>query len=185
MPIQESFIQLAKKPASGPRNSTGGEWETMQKQVGVLKLISAYRVLGSRQANLDPLKRMDQETLQELDPVKHGLTDADMAVQFNVGSLVAPQKLPLSDILSRLKQTYCGNIGLEFMHITKSDESTGYRSALKAICPPRATMPPRKCASSSRSPRPRPWNAICIPNTLARSASRWKVANPPSLRWII
>ncbi|MBA4708852.1 2-oxoglutarate dehydrogenase E1 component [Aquitalea sp. FJL05] len=122
MPIQESFIQLAKKPASGPRNSSGGEWETMQKQVGVLKLISAYRVLGSRQANLDPLKRMDQETLRELDPVKHGLTDADMAVQFNVGSLVAPQKLPLSDILSRLKQTYCGNIGLEFMHITKSDE---------------------------------------------------------------
>ncbi|WP_089085066.1 2-oxoglutarate dehydrogenase E1 component [Aquitalea magnusonii] len=122
MPIQESFIQLAKKPASGPRNSTGGEWETMQKQVGVLKLISAYRVLGSRQANLDPLKRMDQATLQELDPHKHGLTDADMAVQFNVGSLVAPQKLPLSDILSRLKQTYCGNIGLEFMHITKSDE---------------------------------------------------------------
>ncbi|KJV32750.1 2-oxoglutarate dehydrogenase [Aquitalea magnusonii] len=122
MPIQESFIQLAKKPASGPRNTTGGEWETMQKQVGVLKLISAYRVLGSRQANLDPLKRMDQATLQELDPHKHGLTDADMAVQFNVGSLVAPQKLPLSDILSRLKQTYCGNIGLEFMHITKSDE---------------------------------------------------------------
>jgi 2-oxoglutarate dehydrogenase E1 component len=51
MPIQESFIQLAKKPASGPRNTTGGEWETMQKQVGVLKLISAYRVLGSRQAS--------------------------------------------------------------------------------------------------------------------------------------
>jgi 2-oxoglutarate dehydrogenase E1 component len=46
---------------------------------------------------------MDQTT-QELDPHKHGLTDADMAVQFNVGSLVAPQKLPLSDILSRLRR---------------------------------------------------------------------------------
>ncbi|UJB32028.1 2-oxoglutarate dehydrogenase E1 component [Chromobacterium sp. Beijing] len=122
MPIQESFIQLAKKPAAGQRASSGAEWDTMQKQVGVLKLISAYRVLGSRQANLDPLKRMDQELVRELDPATHGLTGADMAVQFNAGSLVGPQKMPLSDILARLKQTYCGNIGVEYMHITKSDE---------------------------------------------------------------
>lgn len=122
MPIQESFIQLAKKPAAGQRAGSGAEWDTMQKQVGVLKLISAYRVLGSRQANLDPLKRMDQELVRELDPATHGLTGADMAVQFNAGSLVGPQKMPLSDILARLKQTYCGNIGVEYMHITKSDE---------------------------------------------------------------
>ena len=88
----------------------------------MLKLISAYRVLGDRQANLDPLKRMDQELVRELDPATHGLTGADMAVQFNAGSLVGPQKMPLSDILARLKQTYCGNIGVEYMHITKSDE---------------------------------------------------------------
>ncbi|OWY39196.1 2-oxoglutarate dehydrogenase E1 component [Xenophilus sp. AP218F] len=121
-PIQESFIQLAKKPAVGQRSSAVGDWESMQKQVGVLKLISAYRVLGSRQANLDPLRRMDQQTIRELDLATHGLTDADMAVQFNVGSLVGPQKLPLSDILARLKQTYCGNIGVEYMHITTSAE---------------------------------------------------------------
>ncbi|KZE31796.1 2-oxoglutarate dehydrogenase E1 component [Crenobacter luteus] len=121
-PIQESFIQLAKKGVPGQRASAATEWEAMQKQVAVLKLISAYRVLGSRHANLDPLKRMDQETLAELDPATHGLTDADMAVQFNVGSLVGPQKLPLSEIIARLKQTYCGNLGLEYMHILDSEE---------------------------------------------------------------
>ncbi|WP_434630002.1 2-oxoglutarate dehydrogenase E1 component [Chromobacterium sp. CV08] len=121
-PIQESFIQLAKKPVIGQRGAAATDWEAMQKQVGVLKLISAYRVLGSRQANLDPLKRMDQAIVRELDPATHGLNDADMAVQFNVGSLAGPQKLPLSDIIARLKQTYCGNIGVEFMHITQSDE---------------------------------------------------------------
>ncbi|AXE30711.1 2-oxoglutarate dehydrogenase E1 component [Chromobacterium phragmitis] len=121
-PIQESFIQLAKKPVIGQRSAAATDWEAMQKQVGVLKLISAYRVLGARQANLDPLKRMDQAIVRELDPATHGLTDADMAVQFNAGSLVGAQKLPLSDILSRLKQTYCGNIGVEYMHITQSDE---------------------------------------------------------------
>ncbi|MDC7710206.1 2-oxoglutarate dehydrogenase E1 component [Vogesella indigofera] len=121
-PIQESFIQLAKRPPAASRSSAAADWESMQKQVAVLKLISAYRVLGSRQANLDPLKRMDQATLRELDHATHGLTDADMAVHFNVGSLVAPQKLPLSEIIARLKQTYCGNIGVEYMHITNSEE---------------------------------------------------------------
>ncbi|MEN2428003.1 2-oxoglutarate dehydrogenase E1 component [Chromobacterium vaccinii] len=122
LPIQESFIQLAKKPVIGQRGAAATDWEAMQKQVGVLKLISAYRVLGARQANLDPLRRMDQAIVRELDPATHGLNDADMAVQFNVGSLAGPQKLPLSDIIARLKQTYCGNIGVEFMHITQSDE---------------------------------------------------------------
>ncbi len=121
-PIQESFVQLAKKPLAGQRVSPVAEWESMQKQVGVLKLIAAFRGLGSRQANLDPLRRMDQTTLAELDPASHGLTDADMAVQFNVGSLVGPQKLPLSEILGRLKQTYCGNIGVEYMHVSNSGE---------------------------------------------------------------
>ncbi|AOZ51774.1 2-oxoglutarate dehydrogenase E1 component [Chromobacterium vaccinii] len=122
LPIQESFIQLAKKPVIGQRGAAATDWAAMQKQVGVLKLISAYRVLGARQANLDPLRRMDQAIVRELDPATHGLNDADMAVQFNVGSLAGPQKLPLSDIIARLKQTYCGNIGVEFMHITQSDE---------------------------------------------------------------
>ena len=115
LPIQESFIQLAKRPHSTQGKSAVAEWESMQKQVGVLKLITAYRVLGARQANLDPLKRMDQAQVPELDLNQHGLSDADMAVQFNVGSLVGPQRLPLSEILARLKQTYCGNIGLEYM----------------------------------------------------------------------
>ena len=121
-PIQESFIQLAKRQHVEAGKSTVAEWESMQKQVGVLKLISAYRVLGARQANMDPLRRMDQQHVPELDPATHGLTDADMAVHFNVGSLVGPQRLPLSEILARLRQTYCGNIGLEYMHLTDSEQ---------------------------------------------------------------
>lgn len=121
-PIQESFVQLAKKPIAVRRSGTLADWESMQKQVGVLKLISAYRVLGARQANLDPLKRMDQQPVVELDHHKQGLTDADMAVQFNTGSLIGPKKLPLSEIISRLQQTYCGSIGLEYMHITNSEQ---------------------------------------------------------------
>jgi 2-oxoglutarate dehydrogenase E1 component len=122
LPIQESFVQLAKRSHGAPGKSTVAEWESMQKQVGVLKLISAYRVLGARQAKLDPLLRMDQSHTPELDLAQQGLSDADMAVQFNVGSLVGPARMPLSEIVARLKQTYCGNIGLEYMHLNTSAE---------------------------------------------------------------
>jgi 2-oxoglutarate dehydrogenase E1 component len=132
LPIQESFIQLAKKPGAGQRVSAASQWESMEKQVAVLNLIFAYRVLGSRHANLDPLKRMDTQMLLELDPESHGLTDADMAVPFNTGNLVGPEKLPLSEILARLKQTYCGNIGLEYMHIIDSNEKIWIQERFEA-----------------------------------------------------
>lgn len=132
LPIQESFIQLAKQKGSGLRESPATRWESMEKQVAVLNLIQAYRVLGSRHANLDPLKRMDQQGMPELDPAWHGLTDADMAVPFNTGNLVGPEKLALSEILARLKQTYCGNIGLEYMHIVETSEKNWIRERFEA-----------------------------------------------------
>ena len=121
-PIQESFIQLAKTPRVFVNKPSEATWEAMQKQVAVLKLISAYRVLGSRWATLDPLKRMDTQPVPELDPAYHGLTDTDMAQVFNTGSFVGLASGALSEILGTLKQTYCGNIGLEYMHIIDSKQ---------------------------------------------------------------
>ncbi|MDO4693867.1 MAG: 2-oxoglutarate dehydrogenase E1 component [Eikenella sp.] len=121
-PIQESFANLSKqKPSAAAKG--GVDFNLMQKQVSVLRLMSAYRVLGSRAAKLDPLQRKGREYLSELDPKTHGLNDADMAVQFSVGSnFSASEKLPLSEIISKLQQTYCGTVAVEYMHITRSEE---------------------------------------------------------------
>ena len=57
-PIQESFINLAKQKSQGGTAAKGEvDFNMMQKQVSVLRLMSAYRILGSRNANLDPLQR--------------------------------------------------------------------------------------------------------------------------------
>lgn len=119
-PIQESFINLAKRPPV----AAGVDPALLQKQVSVLRLISAYRIQGSGAADLDPLKRVSQSNVDALDPKYHGLSDADMAVQFNIGQgdFCGSDKLPLSDIISKLKQTYCGNIGVEYMHISDANE---------------------------------------------------------------
>ncbi|WP_269532426.1 2-oxoglutarate dehydrogenase E1 component [Chitinimonas sp. BJYL2] len=117
--IEESFAQMAKQPRVGGM-SAAAQSEANKKQVAVLRLISAYRIIGARHASLDPLKRLDQTLLPELDPGTYGLTDADMARTFDCGNLVGPERDTLANILARLKQTYCGTIGLEYMHITTS-----------------------------------------------------------------
>ncbi|WP_432720213.1 2-oxoglutarate dehydrogenase E1 component [Jeongeupia wiesaeckerbachi] len=119
-PIEESFRQLARKPRMVAAAGASDE-KAVRQQISLLRLISAYRVLGSRNAALDPLRRMDQAYVPELDPKHHGFSDADQAKVFGT-NIAGMEKASLADVLSFLKQTYCGSIGLEYMHITRSEE---------------------------------------------------------------
>lgn len=133
-PIQESFVTLAKQKSqhAAAAQQGGIDFDLMQKQVSVLRLMSAYRILGSRNANLDPLQRKTKDYLVQLDPAHHGLTDADMAVQFYVGNnFSASQQLPLSEIIGKLDQTYCRSVGVEYMHITQPDEKRWIQSRIE------------------------------------------------------
>lgn len=87
-------------------------------QVAVLRLINAYRYLGVRRANLDPLKRFDMPDTVELDPGFYGLSDADLSRSFDTGSLVGAKRARLDEILQQLQAAYCGTLGVEYMHIT-------------------------------------------------------------------
>ena len=87
-------------------------------QVGVLRLINAYRYMGVRLADLDPLRRFEPPPTPELDPAHYGLTEADLGRTFETGSLFGVERTTLSEILQRLNSAYCGHIGVEYMHIT-------------------------------------------------------------------
>ena len=132
-PIQESFAKLAK---SRPIAVGTVDENMLKKQVGVLRLISAYRIQGVGAAQLDPLKRKPPIHIEGLDPKFHGLSDEDMAVKFNVGPGDFGgqyEKLTLSEILSKLKQTYCGSVGIEYMHITNRTERRWIRDYFESV----------------------------------------------------
>jgi 2-oxoglutarate dehydrogenase E1 component len=107
-----------------------------QKQSGVLKLVTAYRSRGHLAAQLDPLamdKAFPASDLEaigllprpgapDLDPAFHGLGSADMDTEFDTNSLGGPQRLKLRDLVARLKATYAGSIGAEFMHISDAEQ---------------------------------------------------------------
>lgn len=121
-PIQQAFAELTRKPRYGSASTREVVDAAENKYIQVLRLISAYRVLGVRHAALDPLQRMDRAYVPELDPAYQGFTDADMATVFNSGSVIGLGRAPLSEIIARLQEIYCSAVGLEYMHITNSQQ---------------------------------------------------------------
>ena len=91
-------------------------WES--KQVGALRIINAYRFLGARQADLDPLKRFSIEQLPELTPEYYGLGPSDLDREFDTGTLLGTRRAKLADTLARLNRIYCGTVGVEYMHLS-------------------------------------------------------------------
>ena len=104
------------------------------KQVKVLQLINAYRFRGHQAANLDPLGLWKRATVDELDPSFHTLTEDDLNETFNVGSYAIGQEtMVLKDLYKSLKQTYCGSIGAEYMHMTNTEQKRWIQQRLESV----------------------------------------------------
>ncbi|KPL27138.1 MAG: 2-oxoglutarate dehydrogenase [Acidithiobacillales bacterium SM1_46] len=132
--IREQFRQLARARRTSPRApEPAAAPDVAQKQVRVLQLINAYRFRGHQFASLDPLGLREKQPLGELDLRYHGLSDLDLDLRFDTGSLVGARRAPLRDILAQLQSTYCGSIGAEYMHITDTAEKRWLQSALESV----------------------------------------------------
>lgn len=118
-PVIESFAQQAKANAfSAPASKS--ELAVASKQVYVQSIIAAYRSLGVRFADLDPLKRQDRPVIPELDPAFYGLTEADLDQVYAATNtyFTKADTMTMRDMLKALRDTYCGSVGAEFMHIS-------------------------------------------------------------------
>jgi 2-oxoglutarate dehydrogenase E1 component len=132
-PVIESFIRVEKERRRNAHSSSQHVQGISEerKQVSVLQIINAFRFLGVRQANLDPLKQLQKPYIPELDPKFYGLTEEDMDTVFNTGSLVAPEFVPLREILQLLQGIYCGSIGVEYMYMTDTEQKRWIQSRLE------------------------------------------------------
>ncbi|WP_428486337.1 2-oxoglutarate dehydrogenase E1 component [Rhodopila sp.] len=82
-----------------------------------LMLIRSYRVRGHLQARLDPLGLVIPAHHAELDPLSYGFTEADMDRPIFIDNVLGRDTATLREIMHVLRQSYCGPIGVEFMHI--------------------------------------------------------------------
>ncbi len=133
-PVIESFAQRAKANAFGNRAS-GADLAVARKQVHVQSLIAAYRFLGSRWADLDPLQRTERPKIPELEPSFYDLTESDMDISFSAANTYfsTAEQMTLRQIVQALRETYCGSVGAEYMHITDPTEKRWWQERLEAI----------------------------------------------------
>ncbi|QMW22769.1 2-oxoglutarate dehydrogenase E1 component [Sandaracinobacteroides saxicola] len=88
--------------------------------IRVMMLIRTYRVRGHLAANLDPLGLETRDLPADLTPEFHGLTDLDTPVW--VGGVLGYQTATVRELVATLRANYCGNVGLEYMHINDVEE---------------------------------------------------------------
>ncbi len=117
-PVINAFAERAKM--GGTRVVYGsGNQEMARKRVAVQQLIAAYRNVGARWADLDPLKRREREHIPELELSFYDFSDADQEVVFNISNtFFGKETMSLRDLRNALFETYCGSIGAEYMYVT-------------------------------------------------------------------
>ena len=131
-PVIAAFAELGKD--GGFRPLAVAPASDNKKQSAVGKLVTAYRSMGARWADLDPLKRLARPKILELDLSFYGFADVDLNQSFNVGSLKGlPETAKLGDIVETLKQTYCGTIGVEYMYMSDYNEKGWLQDRLETI----------------------------------------------------
>ncbi len=93
----------------------------MWRQCGVQELIYRYRELGHILTCLDPLGRCET-THSLLELSGFGLSEEDLDRLFYTPPTLFRQETSLKQIISALRQTYCGPVGVEYMHLQDPHE---------------------------------------------------------------
>ncbi|MDT8036262.1 2-oxoglutarate dehydrogenase E1 component [Brucella melitensis] len=122
--------KLKGKAAKGEAKGAAGTPLTAEEitqaardSVRAIMMIRAYRMRGHLHANLDPLGLAEKPNdYNELEPENYGFTPADYNRKIFIDNVLGLEYATVPEMLDILKHTYCGAIGVEFMHISDPAE---------------------------------------------------------------
>src|SRR5262245_44512609 len=108
-----------RKPASSVDEVRSATLDSLR----AIMMIRAYRMRGHLKANLDPLGiATTPGDASELDPASYGFAEADFDREIFLDYVLGLETATLREILEILRRTYCGNIGVQYMHISDPKE---------------------------------------------------------------
>jgi 2-oxoglutarate dehydrogenase E1 component len=125
-PLREALAQRAKESrvaiVAPPEVGDG----LFAKQGAVSRLVQVYSNRGHLVADIDPLGLLQRPEPAIMKLSHYGLSEADLDSEFYMIMPGDPgansKRLKLRDIIARVKQVYCGNIGAEFAHVSDTEE---------------------------------------------------------------
>ena len=129
--LDPTQMEPAPKPARGgakpaPAPATAPSQEDIIRAAGdsirAMLLIRTYRVRGHLAANLDPLGLSKREMPADLTTEYHGFSNDDIDRPVYLGGTLGLQWATVRELVDILRANYCGNVGLEYMHISDVEE---------------------------------------------------------------
>jgi len=133
LPVVNAFAERAKQ--GGTRViMASADAEMGRKRTAAQQLIAAYRNVGQRWADLDPLKRTERPSIPELEPAFYGFSDADQETVFDTSNtFFGKDRMSLRELLNALRETYCGTLGVEYMYTTDMVQKRWWQQKLESL----------------------------------------------------
>jgi 2-oxoglutarate dehydrogenase E1 component len=108
-----------RQPAASPDSVRAATLDSLR----AIMMIRAYRMRGHLRANLDPLGIASTPgDATELDPATYGFSEADYDRPIFLDYVLGLETATVREILDILRRTYCGNVGVQYMHISDPRE---------------------------------------------------------------
>ncbi len=105
--------------------------ENVAKEIKVMNLIHGYRQRGHLFTRTNPVRERRQYS-PTLDIQNFGLTEQDLDTVFQAGEQIGIGPAKLRDIITHLKQTYCGSIGVEYLFMREPDRLEWLQKRMEA-----------------------------------------------------
>jgi 2-oxoglutarate dehydrogenase E1 component len=118
----EAVPARAKAVAVAAGKSDADVRQAADDSIRAMMLIRTYRVRGHLAANLDPLGLSTRELPADLTPEFHGFTGEALDRPVYLGGTLGFEFATVREIVEVLRRNYCGNVGLEYMHINDLEE---------------------------------------------------------------
>ncbi len=131
-PVIDAFAALAKQGAT--KTVVASEDAEMgRKRTAAQQLIAAYRNVGARYGDLDPLQRAERPNIPELDPAFYGFKDADQETVFDTtNTFFGKDRMSLRELLNALRDTYSSTLCVEYMYTTDQTQKRWWQQKLEA-----------------------------------------------------
>ena len=110
-------------------NSSG----KVEKHARLYGAIYAFRSIGHTQATFNPLKEVTEEN-PRLSMERLGFDQDDLEEVHFTGNYLGGVHMSMGEILERLKRTYCGNVGIEYLHLQATNKRRWIQARMEKNC---------------------------------------------------
>ncbi|MDN3645065.1 2-oxoglutarate dehydrogenase E1 component [Pontixanthobacter aestiaquae] len=122
--LDPTTMKLAVKEAaktSGKVMDAAAIEEAAGDSIRAMLMIRLYRVRGHLAADLDPLGLSHRDVPEDLTLEWHGFAGQEDKEVY-VGGVFGYEWVKAGELFNVLRRTYCGHVGLEYMHISDTEE---------------------------------------------------------------